>query len=147
MVMHQLMWMVRVMRVRTAIIAFGMCAVTVAGCASSAHPELATPPAVPSPGLTTVIPPSARSPTAYQAALRSADTTMAPAFDRLTTAWDNQLKTFTRSCQFERFEQNAEFNTISVKDGIEYTVQAIGLKPAIDGNARTEAVPAQSFPW
>jgi hypothetical protein len=62
------------------------------------------------------------------------------------TDWDNQLKTFTRSCQFERFEQTAEFTTISVENGIKYTVQSIGLKPRIGGNAQTETVPAQSFP-
>ncbi len=62
------------------------------------------------------------------------------------TDWDNQLKAFTRSCQFERFEQTAEFTTQSVKGGIEYTEQSIGLKPSISGNARTDPVPAQSFP-
>jgi hypothetical protein len=60
--------------------------------------------------------------------------------------WDDGLKTFTRSCQFTRFEQTAEFATKSVKGGIEYTVQTIGLKPRIGGNARTEPVPVQSFP-
>ncbi len=62
------------------------------------------------------------------------------------TDWDDQLKTFTRSCQFERFDQTAEFTTTSTKDGIEYTIQSIDLKPSINGNARTEPVPAQSFP-
>ncbi len=62
------------------------------------------------------------------------------------TDWDDQLKAFTRSCQFTRFEQTAEFATKSVQGGIQYTVQTIGLKPRIGGNARTESVPPQSFP-
>lgn len=60
--------------------------------------------------------------------------------------WDDHLKIFTRSCQFERFETIAEFTTTSIKGGIRYTIQTVGLQPAIGGNARTEAVPAQSFP-
>ncbi|MGH3855621.1 MAG: hypothetical protein ACRDR6_19450 [Pseudonocardiaceae bacterium] len=60
--------------------------------------------------------------------------------------WDNQLKAFTRSCQFERFDQTAEFTTTSVSNGIEYTEQTVGLQPSINGNARTEPVPADSFP-
>jgi hypothetical protein len=60
--------------------------------------------------------------------------------------WDDKLKTFTRSCHFERFEQTADFTTKSIKGGIEYTVQSIGLTPSINGNARTNPVPAQSFP-
>jgi hypothetical protein len=62
------------------------------------------------------------------------------------TDWDEQLKSFTRSCQFERFAESAEFTTKSVKGGIQYTVQSIGLKPSIEGNARTESVSPQSFP-
>lgn len=60
--------------------------------------------------------------------------------------WDDQLDTFTRSCQFERFEAPAEFTTISIRGGVEYTVQSVGLQPRIGGNARTLTVPAQSFP-
>ncbi len=62
------------------------------------------------------------------------------------TDWDDQLKAFTRSCQFERFDKTAEFATTSVQGGIEYTMESIGLQPSFDGNARTESVPAQSFP-
>lgn len=314
--------------VRTAIIAWGICAVAIAGCASPAHPEPATPPAVPSPEIVTTLPPAALSPTAYQETLGSANSALAPAFDRLNTAgspedartaleqastatseaarqldvdppavvlavhrdllaglrqlttdlselssqvasmelcaapsilasvsnatgvnnlrtvrealgsgqlgasyqwgeflpaptplperrlangrlvdsqrrtgrgqlkvdnsaghdavvklvqggrpmvsvyvgqgssatvgqindgsyemfytsgddWDGQLKTFTRSCQFKRFEKSAEFTTTQIKGGIRYTVESIGLQPAIGGNARTTVVPAQSFP-
>jgi hypothetical protein len=62
------------------------------------------------------------------------------------TDWDDRLRTFTRSCQFQRFEQTANFSTTSVRGGIQYTVQSVGLKPRIGGNARTEKIPAQSFP-
>lgn len=60
--------------------------------------------------------------------------------------WDGQLKTFTRSCLFERFEESVEFTTVRVEGGINYTIQSIGLQPRIGGNARTTEVPAQSFP-
>lgn len=315
-------------RVRTAIITVGICIAAIAGCAAPAVPEAATPPAVPRPEVVTALPPAALSATAYQETLQSADSAMAPAFDRLAAAgspedarsgldkassatsegarlldvdppvealamhrellsglqqlatdlsqlsgqvasmelcappsilasvsnatgvnnlrtvrdalgsgqlganyqwgeflpapkplperrlangklvesqgrngrgqlkidngaehdavvklvqggspivsvyvgkgssatveqisdgsyelfytsgtdWDDQLKAFTRSCQFERFEQTAEFTTKSVDRGIEYTVQSVGLKPRLGGNARTEPVPAQSFP-
>lgn len=60
--------------------------------------------------------------------------------------WDDELKAFTRSCQFERFEAPVEFTTVSVEGGINYTVQSVGLQPRIGGNARTTEVPAESFP-
>lgn len=62
------------------------------------------------------------------------------------TDWDDQLKTFTRSCQFTRFEESAKFATVRVEGGREYTIQSIGLKPRIGGNAPTVMVPAESFP-
>jgi hypothetical protein len=62
------------------------------------------------------------------------------------TDWDDQLKTFTRSCKFERFAESAEFSTKPLEQGMQYTVQSIGLKPTIEGNARTESVSPQSFP-
>ncbi|MGH3812073.1 MAG: hypothetical protein ACRDUV_06400, partial [Pseudonocardiaceae bacterium] len=60
--------------------------------------------------------------------------------------WDGQLKTFTRSCLFERFEESVEFTTVPVQGGIKYTIQSIGLQPRIGGNAQTAEVPSQSFP-
>lgn len=60
--------------------------------------------------------------------------------------WDGQLRTFTRSCLFERFDGPFKFTTVPVEGGIEYTIQSIGLQPRIGGNARTATVPAQSFP-
>lgn len=60
--------------------------------------------------------------------------------------WDDQLRIFTRSCLFERFEEPFEFTTVPVEGGIEYTIQSIGLQPRIGGNARTTTVPTQSFP-
>ncbi|MGH3972630.1 MAG: hypothetical protein ACRDS9_04810 [Pseudonocardiaceae bacterium] len=62
------------------------------------------------------------------------------------TDWDDQLETFTRSCQFERFDEPADFTTTSVTGGIQYTVMSIGLQPRIGGNARTTPVPSDSFP-
>ncbi len=62
------------------------------------------------------------------------------------TDWDDQLETFTRSCQFERFDEPADFTTTSVTGGIQYTVMSVGLQPRIDGNALTTPVPSESFP-
>lgn len=41
------------------------------------------------------------------------------------TDWDDQLKTFTRSCQFTRFEKPAEFTTTQVKGGIRSLSHAV----------------------
>ncbi|MGH3921313.1 MAG: hypothetical protein ACRDTT_00250 [Pseudonocardiaceae bacterium] len=60
--------------------------------------------------------------------------------------WDDQLETFTRSCQFERFDEPADFTTTSITGGIQYTIMSIGLLPRIDGNALTTPVPFESFP-
>ncbi len=60
--------------------------------------------------------------------------------------WDNQLKVFTRSCQFKRFEEPVIFSTTSVNGGIRYTIQTVGLQPRVGGNARTTQVSPQSFP-
>jgi hypothetical protein len=62
------------------------------------------------------------------------------------TDWDGQLETFTRSCQFERFDEPADFVTTSVAGGIQYTVMSVGLQPRIGGNALTTPVPFESFP-
>lgn len=56
--------------------------------------------------------------------------------------WDDQLKTFTRSCAFNRFEATAEFTTTQTQ----YTTGTIGIQPRAGGNARTTEVPAESFP-
>lgn len=77
-------------RVRTAIIALGICVAAIAGCASPAQPESATPPAVSNPGVVTPSSPPALSPTAYQETLQSANSAMAPAFDRLATSGSSE---------------------------------------------------------
>lgn len=59
--------------------------------------------------------------------------------------WDNQLRTFTRSCLFKRFETPAEFTTAPIKGGIKYTTQAVRLQSRTGENGPT-TVPAQSFP-
>jgi hypothetical protein len=59
--------------------------------------------------------------------------------------WDDQLKTFTRSCLFKHFEIPVDFTTVPVKGGIKYTTQAVRLQSRIGENAPT-TVPAQSFP-
>lgn len=62
------------------------------------------------------------------------------------TDWDEQLKTFTRSCQFKRMEEPAEFTTTQTSGGTSYTIQTVGLQPRIGGNASAAEVPDQSFP-
>ena len=59
--------------------------------------------------------------------------------------WDGQLKTFTRSCLFKRFETPVSFTTMPIDGAIRSTTQAISLRDKMGKNARM-AVPAQSFP-
>ncbi|MCU1609663.1 MAG: hypothetical protein QOH09_4180 [Pseudonocardiales bacterium] len=59
--------------------------------------------------------------------------------------WDDQLKTFTRSCLFKRFEVPVRFTTVPIKGGIKYTTQAVRLQSRTGEKAPT-TVPSQSFP-
>jgi hypothetical protein len=59
--------------------------------------------------------------------------------------WDDQLKTFTRSCLFKRFGSPVEFTTVPIEGGIKYTTQAVRLQSSTRENGPT-TVPAQSFP-
>lgn len=59
--------------------------------------------------------------------------------------WDGQLKTFTRSCLFKRFETPVNFTTIPIGGAIRSTTQAVSLRDKMGENTRT-TVPAQSFP-
>ncbi|MGC1735442.1 MAG: hypothetical protein WA731_22790 [Pseudonocardiaceae bacterium] len=59
--------------------------------------------------------------------------------------WDDQFKTFTRSCLFKHFETPVEFTTVPIQGGIKYTTQVVRLQSRAGENAPT-TVPAQSFP-
>lgn len=60
--------------------------------------------------------------------------------------WDEQLKTFTRACEFSRFDEPAEFVTTETADGIQYTIQTITLQPVVGGNADVSKVDPEAFP-
>ncbi|MGA9694019.1 MAG: hypothetical protein WBR33_21755, partial [Pseudonocardiaceae bacterium] len=59
--------------------------------------------------------------------------------------WDDQFKTFTRSCLFKHFETPVEFTTVPIQGGIKYTTQVVRLVSRAGENAPT-TVPARSFP-
>lgn len=59
--------------------------------------------------------------------------------------WDDQLKTFTRSCLFKRFETPMSFTTIPIESAIRSTTQVVSLRAKIGEKPQT-TVPAQSFP-
>ena len=61
------------------------------------------------------------------------------------TDWDDQLKTFTRSCLFKRFQMSISFTTTPSEGGVRSTTQVISLRDQVGGNART-TVTGQSFP-
>lgn len=58
------------------------------------------------------------------------------------TDWDEPLRTFTRACEFSRFDQVVTFTSTRS----EYTILSIGLQPTIGGTATTSEVDPQSFP-
>ncbi|MGI9062448.1 MAG: hypothetical protein ACR2FQ_01305 [Pseudonocardiaceae bacterium] len=60
--------------------------------------------------------------------------------------WDEQLRTFTRACEFSRFDDPAEFFTIETAGGIEYTIQELTLQPVVGGNAAVSQVDPEAFP-
>lgn len=60
--------------------------------------------------------------------------------------WSSSKKSFTRDCAFEKFDDTADFNTVQVSGGTQYTVLTFSLAKTVDGNATTSEVPANEFP-
>jgi hypothetical protein len=60
--------------------------------------------------------------------------------------WDGAAKSFTRSCDYSKFDDPFPFTTKAVSGGTQYTIWSITLTPVVGGNARTSDVDPGSFP-
>ncbi|MFF7231720.1 hypothetical protein [Streptomyces sioyaensis] len=60
--------------------------------------------------------------------------------------WNGPKSSFTRECSFEKFDDHANFKTVRVTGGTQYTVLTFTLNKVFGGNARTSTVPAAEFP-
>ncbi|MCL7377871.1 hypothetical protein [Streptomyces sp. 35G-GA-8] len=60
--------------------------------------------------------------------------------------WSSAKKSFTRDCAFEKFDDTADFRTVEVSGGTQYTVLTFSLAKTIGGNATTSEVPESEFP-
>ncbi len=60
--------------------------------------------------------------------------------------WNSAKSSFTRECSFEKFDDTANFRTVRVAGGTQYTVLTFTLNKVIGGNASTSTVPPGDFP-
>ncbi|MEU3184208.1 hypothetical protein ABZ707_08340 [Streptomyces sp. NPDC006923] len=60
--------------------------------------------------------------------------------------WNSSKRSFTRDCSFEKFDDKADFRTVQVSGGTQYTVLTFSLARTIGGNATTSEVPEDEFP-
>jgi hypothetical protein len=60
--------------------------------------------------------------------------------------WDAGTKSFSRNCDFERFEDSLKFRTTYSATLIRWSKWRISLQPAVGGNARTSPVSPGDFP-
>ncbi|UZJ33793.1 hypothetical protein [Streptomyces endophytica] len=60
--------------------------------------------------------------------------------------WNSRKSSFTRECSFEKFDDKANFRTVQVSGGTQYTVLTFTLNKVIGGNATTSTVPPGEFP-
>lgn len=60
--------------------------------------------------------------------------------------WNGGKRSFTRGCSFEKFDDKANFRTVRVAGGTQYTVLTFTLNKVIGGNASTSTVPPGEFP-
>lgn len=60
--------------------------------------------------------------------------------------WNSAKSSFTRQCSFEKFDDKANFRTVRVAGGTQYTVLTFTLNKVIGGNASTSTVPPGEFP-
>jgi hypothetical protein len=58
------------------------------------------------------------------------------------TDWDPNRKIFTKSCQYQQFDDTLDFATTSTQ----YTIWTITMTPTVGGNAQTSDVDPGSFP-
>ncbi|MEU9115701.1 hypothetical protein AB0D04_28940 [Streptomyces sp. NPDC048483] len=60
--------------------------------------------------------------------------------------WDGGKRSFTRECSFQKFDDTADFRTVQVAGGTQYTVLRLTLNKVFGGNASTSEVPPGRFP-
>ncbi|MFH8633844.1 hypothetical protein ACH4CC_28880 [Streptomyces lydicus] len=60
--------------------------------------------------------------------------------------WNSAKSSFTRGCSFEKFDDKANFRTVRVTGGTQYTVLTFTLNKVIGGNATTSRVAPGEFP-
>ncbi|MFG2094999.1 hypothetical protein [Streptomyces sp. NPDC048612] len=60
--------------------------------------------------------------------------------------WNGAKDSFTRGCSFEKFDDRANFRTVRVTGGTQYTVLTFTLNKVVGGNASTSTVPPGEFP-
>ncbi|GAO11537.1 hypothetical protein TPA0598_08_04480 [Streptomyces lydicamycinicus] len=60
--------------------------------------------------------------------------------------WNGGKRSFTRGCSFEKFDDKANFRTVRVAGGTQYTVLTFTLNKVFGGNASTSTVPPGEFP-
>ncbi len=60
--------------------------------------------------------------------------------------WNGRKSSFTRGCSFEKFDDRANFRTVRVAGGTQYTVLTFTLNKVFGGNASTSTVPPGEFP-
>ncbi|MFG2286520.1 hypothetical protein ACGFOU_10720 [Streptomyces sp. NPDC048595] len=60
--------------------------------------------------------------------------------------WNSAKSSFTRECSFEKFDDRADFRTVRVSGGTQYTVLTFTLNKVLGGNASTSTVPPGEFP-
>ena len=60
--------------------------------------------------------------------------------------WNDELRRFTASPDYTKFDDPASFATVRETDGIRYTRLRITLQPVVGGNAGTDPVDPESYP-
>jgi hypothetical protein len=60
--------------------------------------------------------------------------------------WNRELRRFTDSPQYTRFDDPASFRTVRTNGAIQYTRLSITLQPVSDGNVATSPVDPDTFP-
>ena len=60
--------------------------------------------------------------------------------------WNDELRRFTASPDYTRFDDPASFATVREADAIRYTRLRITLQPVVGGNAGTDPVDPESYP-
>jgi hypothetical protein len=60
--------------------------------------------------------------------------------------WDGSARTFTRNCDFSRFEDPVRFQTFYTGGSIQWQNWSLTLHPVLGGNARTRSVRPGDFP-